>query len=70
MQAVSHRGPSQIFGSSHVQTEVLAMSARHFLLGKNNWLSIEPDPEWSAAYEHGYRRFRRLYPALRPLEDE
>jgi xylulokinase len=30
---------------------------------------IEPDPEWSAAYEHGYRRFRRLYPALRPLED-
>ena len=30
---------------------------------------IEPDPEWSAAYEHGYRRFQRLYPALRPLED-
>jgi xylulokinase len=30
---------------------------------------IEPDPRWSAAYEHGYRRFRQLYPALRPLED-
>jgi xylulokinase len=30
---------------------------------------IDPDPEWSAVYEHGYRRFQRLYPALRPLED-
>ena len=30
---------------------------------------IEPDPRWSAAYEHGYRRFRQLYPALRTLED-
>jgi xylulokinase len=31
--------------------------------------AVEPDPEWSAAYEHGYRRFELLYPALRPLED-
>ena len=31
--------------------------------------AAEPDPEWSAAYEHGYRRFGLLYPALRPLED-
>jgi xylulokinase len=30
---------------------------------------IEPDPQWSAAYERGYHRFRLLYPALRPLED-
>jgi xylulokinase len=30
---------------------------------------VEPDPEWGAAYERGYRRFRLLYPALRPLED-
>jgi xylulokinase len=30
---------------------------------------VEPDPEWCAAYEHGYGRFRLLYPALRPLED-
>jgi xylulokinase len=30
---------------------------------------VEPDPRWSAAYDHGYRRFRLLYPALRPLED-
>jgi xylulokinase len=29
---------------------------------------IEPDPEWSAAYEHGYDRYRLLYPTLRPLE--
>ncbi len=32
--------------------------------------AVEPDPEWQAAYELGYRRFRLLYPALRPLEDE
>jgi xylulokinase len=31
--------------------------------------SVDPDPEWSASYDHGYRRFQRLYPALRPLED-
>ena len=31
--------------------------------------AIEPDPQWSAAYDHGYRRFQALYPALRPLED-
>jgi sugar (pentulose or hexulose) kinase len=30
---------------------------------------IEPDPEWSAAYEHGYDRYRLLYPTLRPLEE-
>jgi xylulokinase len=31
--------------------------------------AVDPDPEWSAAYERGYRRFELLYPALRPLED-
>jgi xylulokinase len=31
--------------------------------------AVEPEPEWSAAYERGYRRFELLYPALRPLED-
>jgi xylulokinase len=31
--------------------------------------AIEPDPEWTTAYERGYHRFRLLYPALRPLED-
>src|SRR5438105_8454312 len=30
---------------------------------------VEPDPQWSVAYDPGYRRFRLLYPALRPLED-
>jgi xylulokinase len=30
---------------------------------------IEPDPEWSAVYEHGYDRYRLLYPTLRPLEE-
>lgn len=30
--------------------------------------TIEPVPEWSRAYEEGFRRFRALYPALRPLE--
>ena len=26
---------------------------------------VEPDPDWQAAYEEGYTRYRRLYPALR-----
>jgi xylulokinase len=30
---------------------------------------IEPDPEWAAAYERGYERYRLLYPNLRPLEE-
>ena len=30
---------------------------------------IDPDPEWVAAYAHGYANYRALYPALRPLED-
>lgn len=25
---------------------------------------VEPDPEWSQAYDEGYARYRRLYPAL------
>jgi xylulokinase len=31
--------------------------------------TIEPDPEWQRVYEQGYRRFRSLYPTLKPLED-
>jgi xylulokinase len=31
---------------------------------------IEPDPDWVAAYEHGYGRYRLLYPALLPLEEQ
>jgi xylulokinase len=30
---------------------------------------IDPEPAWVDAYEHGYARFRALYPALRPLEE-
>jgi xylulokinase len=30
--------------------------------------TIDPDPGWVDVYEAGYRRFRALYPALRPLE--
>jgi xylulokinase len=30
---------------------------------------IDPDPDWTRAYADGYRRYRALYPALRPLED-
>ncbi len=29
--------------------------------------SVEPDPGWRAAYEEGYARYRRLYPALSRL---
>ena len=31
--------------------------------------AAEPDAELRAAYERRYRRYRQLYPALRPLED-
>jgi xylulokinase len=31
--------------------------------------AAEPDADARAEYERGYRRFRLLYPALRPLED-
>ncbi len=31
---------------------------------------VEPDPDWVAAYEHGYDRYRTLYPALLPLEQQ
>jgi xylulokinase len=31
--------------------------------------AVEPDPQWTVAYERGYRRFQLLYPALRPLEE-
>jgi xylulokinase len=31
---------------------------------------IEPEPAWVEAYEHGYDRFRRLYPALRDLREQ
>jgi xylulokinase len=29
---------------------------------------VEPDPSWREVYDEGYARYRRLYPALRPLE--
>ena len=28
---------------------------------------VDPDPDWQAAYADGYARYRRLYPALKPL---
>jgi xylulokinase len=31
--------------------------------------TIDPEPDWQDAYEHGYRRFRALYPAIRRLEE-
>jgi xylulokinase len=30
---------------------------------------VEPDASWQEAYEHGYARYKLLYPALRPLEE-
>jgi xylulokinase len=31
--------------------------------------TVEPEARWRAAYEHGYERFRLLYPILRPREE-
>ena len=30
---------------------------------------VEPDPDWTAIYDGGYRRYRLLYPTLKPLEE-
>jgi xylulokinase len=32
--------------------------------------TIEPVPEWQRVYDEGYARYRSLYPALRPLEEQ
>jgi xylulokinase len=32
--------------------------------------TVEPDPAWQDAYGHSYERFKLLYPALRPLEEQ
>jgi xylulokinase len=32
--------------------------------------TVEPEPDWVRPYAGAYERFRALYPALRPLEDE
>jgi len=32
--------------------------------------TIEPNADWQQVYEEGYTRYRALYPALRPLEEE
>jgi xylulokinase len=31
--------------------------------------AVDADPLWREAYARGYRRFHKLYPAIRPLED-
>jgi xylulokinase len=31
---------------------------------------VEPREPWRRAYDEGYARFRALYPALRPLEEQ
>ena len=31
---------------------------------------VEPEPAWRDAYAEGYARFKLLYPALRPLQDQ
>ena len=42
MRAISGEGPTPLLAVSQVETEVVRVSADHFLLGKRNWLSIEP----------------------------
>jgi hypothetical protein len=49
MRAVAKEGPAELSAISHVETEVVPMGARHFLLGCNNWLSVEPDPSWPSS---------------------
>lgn len=49
MRAISKEGPTPVIQVSQVETEVVPVSARHFLLGCNNWLSLEPDQNWQGS---------------------
>jgi hypothetical protein len=42
MRTISAEGPTPLLAVSNVETEVVRVSADHYLLGKRNWLSIEP----------------------------
>lgn len=43
MRAITPSGPTPLSSVSQVETEVVSVGADHFLLGKRNWLSIEPE---------------------------
>jgi hypothetical protein len=49
MRVIAKEGPVALSAISHVETEVVPLGARHFLLGQNNWLSIEPDLTWPSS---------------------
>jgi hypothetical protein len=48
MRTVAKEGPATLLTISQVETEVVRVCPKHFLLGERNWLSIEPD----AAHPH------------------
>jgi hypothetical protein len=57
MRSLAKEGPSPLLAVSHVDTEVVPLGAEHFLLGANNWLSVEPDANWSASKQRLWVRW-------------
>jgi hypothetical protein len=57
MRVIAKEGPVALSAISHVETEVVPLGARHFLLGKNNWRSIEPDPAWPSSRQQLWVRW-------------
>jgi hypothetical protein len=51
IRAISKAGPAPLGAYSQVETEVVPVGAGQFLLGKQNWLSIEPDPATASERE-------------------
>ena len=66
----SHAGAA--FGAAllaGVRAGVFAHSAEAVARAVRVSEPVEPNPDWMESYEEGYRRFRTLYPTLRPLEE-
>jgi len=51
MRSITPSGPAPLSSVSQVETEVVGVGADHFLLGKRNWLSIEPEAAESGERE-------------------
>ena len=68
--------PSQNWKTTRPSTRPDSTSSMDWLTSSSLWSTamtrvrdrIEPDPDWTAAYEHGYDRYKLLYPTLKPLE--
>jgi hypothetical protein len=57
MRAVSKEDPAPLPSVSHVETEVVPVAPDYYLVGENNWLSIEPDSPWGVPDQRLWARW-------------